>query len=92
MKPLSDRPQNQTISTVGTDPDAMQGEHCPDPVSERTDVFARNADADPARVDSAKQLADLDLLRAYGCLDGLLYPDANPDREPPRGRVSSTSK
>jgi hypothetical protein len=86
MKPLSERPQNQIISTVGTDPDAMQGGHWPDPAAERTDVFARNADA--ARVESAKQLADLDLLRAYGCLDGLLYPDANPDREPPRGRVS----
>ena len=90
MKPLSDRPQNQTISPVGTDADAMQGKQCPDPTAERTDVAARNVDA--ARVESAKRVADLDLLRAYGCLDGLLYADADPVREPPRDRVSSTSE
>jgi hypothetical protein len=54
---------------------------------------AVNADAnvaagapDAACAALAKEAADLDLLRAYGCLDGLLYPV--PDREP--DPVSST--
>jgi hypothetical protein len=41
---------------------------------------------DAACVALAKEAADLDLLRAYGCLDGFLYHA--PDREP--DPVSST--
>ena len=41
---------------------------------------------DTAGVALAKEAADLDLLRAYGCLDGFLYPAQ--DREP--DHVSST--
>ena len=41
---------------------------------------------DAAGVALAQEVADLDLLRAYGCLDGFLYPA--PDREP--DHVSST--
>jgi hypothetical protein len=41
---------------------------------------------DAAGVALANEAADLDLLRAYGCLDGFLYPA--PDREP--DHVSST--
>jgi hypothetical protein len=41
---------------------------------------------DAARAALAKEAADLDLLRAFGCLDGVLYPAS--DREP--DPVSST--
>jgi hypothetical protein len=68
MKPLSDRPQSQTISAVN--------------------VHANSAAGAPEAADVAlaKEATDLDLLRAYGCLDGFLYPA--PDREPEH--VSST--
>ena len=51
-----------------------------------TPVNIAAGELDAACVAFAKEAADLDLLRAYGCLDGFLYPA--PDREP--DHVSST--
>jgi hypothetical protein len=42
------------------------------PVGAPANVSAAAADA--AGVAFAKEVADRDLLRAYGCLDGFLYP------------------
>ena len=48
------------------------------PVGAPANVSAAAAEA--AGVAFAKELADRDLLRAYGCLDGFLYPAS--DLEP----------
>jgi hypothetical protein len=77
MKPLTDQPQNPIRATVDT---------CPSGAAANAEPAAGIADA--AHVESARHVAELDLLRAFGCLDSFLYPD----RELCRDRVSSTSK
>jgi hypothetical protein len=80
MKPLTDQPQNQISTPVDTDAEYPSG----------TAAIAGPAAgiADAAHVESTQYVANLDLLRAFGCLDSFLYPD----RELCRDRVSPTSK
>ena len=80
MKPVTDQPQNQISAAVDTDAE------CPSGAAAIAEPAAGIADA--AVVESAQHVADLDLFRAFGCLDSFLYPD----RELCRDRVRSTSK